>query len=1473
MMKADMKKCIVQLGLLLCVGLPPLNAMADVPEVNISSTPLYSGQGNVHPNLVLDLSVEFPTVGAAYRDAYDETKNYIGYFNHKKCYEYSDGAEDRQWVFNYAAQTTNNSNKVYKCTGNSGNHIPIYLVNNFNAATGDKGAIVGYLNASNWHGTCLGSSWAGGGATSFKITSATAETYFTSVEEQAPIGASGDKFFQIKKDADSNHKCGFEDSFSGNFMNWASSSAIDMMRYALTGGDRIIDEVNRTVLQRAYLKSGWFGSSYFPRKTIQNGDAAYVTPFNESTLKIVSCDNRILFGTGTGVASNAPNCDVDTSTDVVENRVSSQNRGNYLARVQVCGADEGATRTDLCSKYGANYKPEGDLQRYADKIRVGAFGYLTGHDSSNSNLYGGVLRAPVKYLGENKFEAPGFAESLNGQPEWDAETGVFYPDPIGSPESMTSTNQSGVVNYLNKFGRTNENDLGAYKTNDPISELYYESLRYLQGKQPTNGSANTTSAIKALGSDTTDDDFPAYKTWEDPVAASCQKNYIMLIGDVNTHKDGYIPGSSADGSDANRSAVDVNSDDYPELNVTTWLNGGTVDGADIVGIAEFERQADYGNRHVNSNIPSNLASSTSAGSSNGTYHLAGLAYWANMVDIRYDKPTKVRTFMIDVDEGGDGDIDNASRYTVSRAPRNSQMYLAAKYGGFVDRGDSTSSDDARKPDGNPFKTYDFDGRTVLNNDEEWAGTANGTDPSNYFLASQPEKLIEAVHNIFQVASSYSGSISGVTLNTTRITTGDAYVFQPGFDVAKWSGSLLKLQLTYDEEANEVTIQDSAYPTWSAKEVLSGDDSVTPAIAANPTAENRKIYTSKISGDGSSETITFTWTSLSSDQKTYLNASPTTGDDDGLGQMRLNYLRGDRTDEIGYVNGIFRARDGVLGDIVNSNPVWVGAPAAYVNGTNYATFYENYKDRTPVVYVGANDGMLHAFKASTGKELFAYVPNAIIPKLNLLTDSAYSHESYVDGQISIVEAQFGSGAAASWKTVLLGGLGGGAQGVYALDVTNPESFSKALWEFTDEDDIDMGNVTTQPSIVKFKTAIADDGSASYQYFAVVPSGLNNYADDGNRDDKGNAALFLLSLSKSSTASWSKGTNYYKYNVPIQDSTLPNGLSAPAFVMGSDGAVRYAYAGDLQGNLWRFDFADGVSGSVLTGSAPLFTAKDSSGNVQPITQVPKVVFAPGGGYVVLFGTGKYVEELDKTPEDFQTQSFYAIYDTTNNNVTNRSQLAERELEAYVSEDGTDAFTVAGSQFSYGVIDEDATGSIKMGWYMDFPGSGTTSAAQCASNLSSCGTGERSVTAPTVVYDNIFFNTLITGSDPCDSGGGRTYGLCTLSGFPVDGNGSCASDGTGVTGYISNVGMLSSPVLFDIGTDVSARDSIGQRNVTKKYAVFNFGTGGEDGTASAAKINDSQDFSGIFFPSAGRASWREILNYKELRSEANQESDDHE
>jgi type IV pilus assembly protein PilY1 len=379
-------------------------------------------------------------------------------------------------------------------------------------------------------------------------------------------------------------------------------------------------------------------------------------------------------------------------------------------------------------------------------------------------------------------------------------------------------------------------------------------------------------------------------------------------------------------------------------------------------------------------------------------------------------------------------------------------------------------------------------------------------------------------------------------------------------------------------------------------------------------------------------------------------------------------------------------------------------------------------------------------------------------------------------------------AGEWKTVLTAGMGQGAQGLFALDVTQPQQFmtgKRVLFEFTEQDDPDIGFVTAAPAIVKINT-----GKNNYQYFVAVTNGHNS-ANTNN-----DAFLFLLSLDKRLTTPWVKDSNYYKIRIPYQAAS-PNPLSAPGLVLNAEQALSYAYAGDWHGNLWRFDFTKSRPASV----APeiLFTAQDSQGLPQPITAPPVVAFGPHEGYLVLFGTGR----LSDNHNSSQRNSFYAIYDDAKSNkknryVTSRAQLAQRQVEQIKLAEKSSA-KVTGQPFTYGTAASD-----KKGWYLDLPGSDAH--FPCV---------ERSVSKGVIAYGTVFFNTVIPQSASCNEAGSSiSYALDTVTGIADSTNQKLGLNSQ------SNEPVIQGPPL-PITTKIIPRnrDAFGQRQAIANYVVLNF------------------------------------------------------
>ncbi|MGJ7541796.1 pilus assembly protein [Variovorax sp. LT1R16] len=1282
----------------------------------LAAEPLFATTARVKPNMVLDLSVAYPTTGAAYRGEFDLRKTYIGYWDPMGCYDY----------------------------------------------------------------------------------------------------AAADGFFRRGADAsESPDGIVCVNQWSGNMLNWAASSAIDMLRYAMTGGDRVIDTADTTVLQRAVLPDDFYNAErYFPARTLR-GRLDQLTPLVASgqvrangSVRIANCRDRLFVGSATRGHCDAPGAN---------QAYGPGGAAPYLARVQVCSGAEGTTRRDLCFRYPSGQaKPVGALQTYADKMRFAVFGYLT--DNTNAR-YGGVLRAPMKFTGPNG-QNERFEKIANEAAEWDATSGVFVRNPLAASEGL-----SGVANYLNQFGRTGP-VAGTYKGLDPVGELYYESLRYLQGQPPSEpAAAGMTAAMK--------DGFPVYnqsRHWGvgdralwDPVVEGCQRNQVLAIGDLNTHHDQSLPGLRNDGLDGWPSGIRTPDPARMEPDTAHWSR--------IVGAFENNESLAYthpsgkpglrtrGNAdgprafayRSGTQISAQNMATLGTGASAGSLGWAGLAYWAHTQQIRSDHPAlRVKTYTIDVDERGDG--------TLRRAQRGSAYYLAAKYGAFDDR----------NQDGNPFVTASGVGGEERVSNAEWQSGVDDDGfpkPRGYFLASRPQEMIAAIREIFRSAAAPSGTTAGGAIASHHVARSGTQLYIPQFDSSTWSGSLLAYPLHYDAASGAVS--KGATPIWNAGERLTGHPEAVPPVAARDPA-SRRIFTQRSTGQGAE----FLWEALSADAplRAALDRVPDSQMDerDGLGEARVAYLRGDRRREGHGSAGVFRMRDSVMGDIVNAAPLQVGAPSAALQGPAYADFLVANRARRQAVYVGANDGMLHAFAADDGSELFAYVPRAVFDRLGAYASPAYVHQPYVDGSPVAGEVL---GTDGQWKTMLVSGMGGGARGVFALDVSTPERFaaSQVRWEFSGADDADMGHVTQAPRLLKFRTTAARNGkAATYRWFAVVPSGFNN----ANASRAG--ALFLLSLDKAPGEPWVMGSNYHKVLLPAPvDTTRVNALGPVGDYAGADRATRWLYAGDTQGNLWKFDFANDApwtaANALALSGAPLMVAQDAAGLRQPITVPPEVGVGPNGGAILLFGTGKWVEADDVGSRG--VQSIYAVHDNGQAIPGGgaRTQLQSRR----VTSEG-DRFRVTGDAFAYGRYSDKT--AQRRGWYFDLPNAEDQ--------------GERLVSRMVLSDGQLFFNTLIPQASTCSAGGGGHH--CAVE--------AMTGLSAGLTCLPSTVGMPSAPLVVQAGDGAFARtDAFGRRTETKKVEVVSIGTG--PGDAPGVSI-DRPLAGGKIAQVAGRLNWRRVLHFKDLK-----------
>ena len=571
---------------------------------------------------------------------------------------------------------------------------------------------------------------------------------------------------------------------------------------------------------------------------------------------------------------------------------------------------------------------------------------------------------------------------------------------------------------------------------------------------------------------------------------------------------------------------------------------------------------------------------------------------------------------------------------------------------------------------------------------------------NVYAASDGQKLKNALNAIFNNTIAVSSAAS-VASNSTSLNT-SSLIYQAQFDGADWSGQLRAFSISTTNGSISST------PTWDTD------------VVGFPAFGSRKVYSYNAAG------IDFKFSAMSAAQKTSLQLPSESTDVEA--KKRVTYILGDQSDEQVFnasgtlVSGIFRARKKLLGDIVHSSPWFVGADNfGYVTlpsteGSSYASFLTTKATRTQMLYVGANDGMLHAFNAKTGSESFAYVPSELIPKLVKLTDPAYgkslAHDYFVDGVQRAGDAYFGS----SWHTVLVGSTGAGGRSVYALDVTDPDNFDETnvLWEFNDSNDVDMGYTLAEPTIARM---------ANGKWAAIVPNGYNSSGDK--------AVLFIIDLET--------GAQIAKLDTKAGNSTTPNGLSS-AIPVDTDGDhnVDAIYAGDLLGNLWKFDVSGAAAGSwkiaygTSTAPEPLFIAKDSSGTRQPITAKPQAGLHPVSGTMIYFGTGQYFAVNDQivgaTP---QVQSYYAIRDNFSSSVTTTPVVrTDLQQQSILAESSAGYRLTSNNTVNY---------ASQKGWYMNLQPPSPTAAQ-----------GERVVSASLLRNNRIVFVTLIPNSTTCGSGG---------------------------------------------------------------------------------------------------------------------------
>lgn len=589
-------------------------------------------------------------------------------------------------------------------------------------------------------------------------------------------------------------------------------------------------------------------------------------------------------------------------------------------------------------------------------------------------------------------------------------------------------------------------------------------------------------------------------------------------------------------------------------------------------------------------------------------------------------------------------------------------------------------------------------------DDLWHAAVNGRGV--YYSARDPDTLVTGLTNALAGVTARTGSAAAAATSNLEPVAGDNFLFVALYRTVHWDGDLQARTI------DPVSGQISTTSVWTAQPLLDARKSAS--------SDTRTIYT--FDSTSGNKLKPFLYANLTAAEKAYFDgmctapaklnqctsliandaAAGTTTATQASGANLVNYLRGQSglEDLPSNTTRLFRAREHILGDMVSSQPVYVKKPPFTYADSNYATFRDsNQANRTPMVYVAVNDGMLHAFNGDTGQEVWAYVPPMVMKNMYKLADDTYStnHHFFVDGSPVVADicpnAPTSACSASQWKTILVGGLNAGGRGFYALDVTNPAT-PIALWNFTTANDGDVGLSFGNPVVAKRK-----DGT----WVVLLTSGYNNVpgepASDGETTGDGNGYLYVLNANDGTIlekiATLNGGVNVGTTGTPSGFAKI-NAKTQSA----EDNTIVNVYGGDLLGNLWRISLDPALppSPAISTAGNAFLLAQLGNANgagVQPITTRPELTGLSAGGVdytLVQLGTGRYLGNTDRSNTDLQ--SIYSIKDyaalTTGwGTVRSRSDMVHQSLANFSGANGEQLRTTSTLPVDW---------STKAGWYLD-------------------------------------------------------------------------------------------------------------------------------------------------------------------------------
>jgi type IV pilus assembly protein PilY1 len=676
------------------------------------------------------------------------------------------------------------------------------------------------------------------------------------------------------------------------------------------------------------------------------------------------------------------------------------------------------------------------------------------------------------------------------------------------------------------------------------------------------------------------------------------------------------------------------------------------------------------------------------------------------------------------------------------------------------------------------------------------GTPNAAAPMGYFPANSPAAVTADLQVIITKILAATQSVASAAVNSTGLNT-NSVVYQSQFLTSDtfqdWDGNLFAFAIASDGKVDTT----ASTALWSAATQLQAQNWDTGRFIAtwDPTLNAG---------------IPFRWHGHQGiGHDAILGPELTTFAPDTHGSDVLNFLRGDNSLEVPpNGSGQFRDRTHRLGDIVSSDPLYVGAPSAANQTPSYVTFAAANAARRPVIYVGANDGMLHAFDATDsalaapspfagsttgGNELFAYIPRGVFANLVNLVNPYYNavHQYFVNGSPQASDVQF---ADSSWHTVLVGTEGAGGNSVFALDVTSPDSItgseaavaSAVLWDFIDPD---MGLGFSTPAIASTRVG----------WTVFVGNGYNTPTQKP----------FLFALNAQSGATVSK-IDLCAAVPTACNLAASNGLSTVIAVNSGGQLAGYAnivYAGDLQGNLWRVDVSN--ANPALWTVTVLFQARDPLGNPQPITNSPVASLNPRYpqilGTMVFFATGELLGLQDLANRNVQT--IYGIYDPPATYATPLTSPVPRPLPGPPPGGPLIQQTLSVST-SNGQVVVDTSNTVSIptnkGWYVDL----------------TLNSGERIITDPRLESGGVLVLTSYVPSiDPCSAGGSSylyminyaTGGSFASPQFDLNGDHVINSSDT-----VLNNGQQVSPVGLSLGNVFAAAATIRTANLGSIGAI---------------------------------------------------------